>query len=598
MTESMENSKSPRERAGVPPNTSEPIWDRSLFTAMHWLHWLIILLSLVLTFTAWRVSLQQINDKAAVTFERETSKITELVLERLQRYEDALWAGVTHINSSGGNVDFTHWRDYANGIGIERKYPGTNGIGVIHFVTPSKLEDYLQKQRELRPNYSIHPQHDKNEYWPISYIIPETGNEEAVGLDMAHEKNRYAAALLARDTGRAQITGPITLVQDEQHTPGFLFFAPFYGSHEVPSELHERRSKIVGLVYSPFVVRNLVDGVLSQKFRNISFSIHDAGTEIFTENSNEESGYDPSPLFESAAALNLYGREWIFNFRSNREFRSDLGSAQPTTILIGGIVVDLLIVLLFILISKNSRRNEQHAAALLQAQKRIEQANEELSHFNYRTSHDLVAPLKTIRGYVNLAQFELKENNVEEAANCLDSIKKQALRLEKLVEDLLNLCRIDHQDAPPEPIAPQEIFENTRSTLQSLWQEKDVTLQIENELETTFKSQSVRIRQILENLVSNAIKYSDPDKPERWVKVRFRRAKANWVRIEVEDNGIGIPGENRDKVFEMFYRAGNNSEHGSGLGNYLVKKHVAFLNGNIDYRTSPQGTVFMVDLPT
>ena len=63
---------------------------------------------------------------------------------------------------------------------------------------------------------------------PITYIEPVSTNAKAVGLDMAHEANRYAAAKQARDSGVARITGPIVLVQDEQHTPGFLFYAPFY----------------------------------------------------------------------------------------------------------------------------------------------------------------------------------------------------------------------------------------------------------------------------------------------------------------------------------------------------------------------------------
>ncbi len=564
---------------------------------MHWLHWFIIFLSLVLTLTAWKIASNQIQEKAAISYERETSKIIELVLERMQRYEDALWAGATHINTTGGDIDFENWKDYAHSIGIEKKSPGINGLGVIHYLTSESLPMYLGEQRATRPDYAIHPSHEKDEFWPISYIIPVEGNRQAVGLDMAHESNRYTAAKLARDTGTAQITGPITLVQDEQHTPGFLFFAPFYGTLEIPPTPQSRQDKFIGLVYAPFVVRNLMDGVLSRDLRDITFSIHDANKEIFNENAINENQYDPSPLFQSSTTIQLYGREWTFRFRSGKEFRRDLSSDQPTTILIGGVTVDLLLLLLFVLISRNSRRNAQNAQKLLEAQKKIEQANEELTHFNYRTSHDLVAPLKTIRGYVDLARYEVEDQNMENVADCLNRITKQAERLERLVEDLLNLCRIENQNVPPEPIDPSEIFEIVTSTLQSLWQEKDVTVTLENELDLPFQSEAVRIRQILENLVSNSIKYSNPRQPERWVKVTFRSVNKDWIRIEVADNGIGIPAETREKVYEMFYRAGNNSEFGSGLGNYLVKKHVSCLNGKIDYRSSSEGTTFTVDIP-
>ena len=66
-----------------------------------------------------------------------------------------------------------------------------------------------------------------DDHWPITLIEPVAINASAVGLDMAHETNRYTAARKARDTGTSQITGPIVLVQDSARTPGFLFFVPF-----------------------------------------------------------------------------------------------------------------------------------------------------------------------------------------------------------------------------------------------------------------------------------------------------------------------------------------------------------------------------------
>ncbi|WP_309027594.1 CHASE domain-containing sensor histidine kinase [Pelagicoccus enzymogenes] len=578
-------------------DVGKAILSGSAFSTMHRLHWLIIFLSLVVTIAAWRITSSQIQEKAANTYERETSKILDLVLERMQRYEDALWAGAIHINAIGGDIQYRDWKRYAEAVSIERKYPGINGIGVVHYVAPDRLHSYLTAQRVDRPSYRIHPDHDKQGFWPISYIIPEKGNEKAVGLDMAHESNRYAAAQLARDTGEARITGPITLVQDEQHTPGFLFFVPFYRSSTAPLNVEERRETFVGLIYAPFVVNNLVDGVLSRELRSITFSISDGSEEIFNEDAIAEHEFDNDPLFQSSSEIELYGRTWTFRFRSSKEFRRDLSSDQPMTILIGGILVDLLLLMLFVLISRNNRRNAHNAQMLLQAQKKVERANEELSHFNYRTSHDLVAPLKTIRGYVDLAKYQIEDKDIEGISDCLSRIGKQASRLEKLVEDLLNLCRIENQDSPPEAIDPHEIFDFVSSTLQSLWEEKGVQVTFENHLQAPFYAESVRVRQIMENLVSNGIKYSDPQKSERWVKVSFTPVREGWIRLEVADNGIGIPDESRDKVYEMFYRAGNNSEFGSGLGNYLVKKHVSSLNGTIDYRSSPQGTTFHVDIP-
>ena len=126
----------------------------------------------------------------------------------MQKYEDALWAGVGVVQAYGGDIFYENWRTYAETLHLEEKYPGINGIGIIHRVTPQALPAYLMEQRHVRPDFRIHPAHGESELLPITYIEPEAPNAKAIGLDIAHEANRYGAALKARDTGLAQITGP------------------------------------------------------------------------------------------------------------------------------------------------------------------------------------------------------------------------------------------------------------------------------------------------------------------------------------------------------------------------------------------------------
>ena len=189
---------------------------------LHWFHWLVIALSLVLTFGAWYFAQSQVDEKVEAQFQREAAQSVELISERMQKYEDALWGGVGAIQAQGGDINHTDWLTFSETLSLVVKYPGINGIGVIHSVQPEQLPGYLEEQRRLRPDYAIHPAHGESEYLPITYIEPVATNQKAVGLDMAHEANRYNAAKKARDTGTAQITGPITLVQDAQKTPGFV----------------------------------------------------------------------------------------------------------------------------------------------------------------------------------------------------------------------------------------------------------------------------------------------------------------------------------------------------------------------------------------
>jgi CHASE1-domain containing sensor protein len=178
--------------------------------SLHWYHWLVVVLSIFLTVFAWYFSKKQVDEKSRIQFLRESDHVVELISERMKKYEDGLWGGVAAIQAKGGDISHQAWRIFAENLRIDTKYPGINGIGVIHYVPRGKLNSYLEKQRQDRPDYKVHPEHNGNELFPITHIEPVNINAKAVGLDMAHEVNRYTAAKKARDTGLAQITGPIT----------------------------------------------------------------------------------------------------------------------------------------------------------------------------------------------------------------------------------------------------------------------------------------------------------------------------------------------------------------------------------------------------
>ncbi len=332
---------------------------------IHWFHWCIVGLSLCLTLFAWYYSNEQLNARVQAQFDREADQAVELVLERMQKYEDALWAGVAYVETVDGDVAFEQWRDYAQSIQIEHKYPGTNGMGVVHAIPEADLENYLKRQQQGRPNYGVHPPHEQGEYLPISYIIPVKGNEQAVGLDMAHENNRYTAALKCRDSGDAQVTGPITLVQDAAKTPGFLFYAPIYhsGDGDVNS-VQDRRDRFHGMVYAPVVVRKLMAGTLRKESRHVGIAILDGDQVLYDEHVESEEDFDPNPLFKKTVDVPLYGRVWHFDIWSAKSFRAAASSKQPLTILLGGLTIDVMLIALFYLISRASRRALNYADAM------------------------------------------------------------------------------------------------------------------------------------------------------------------------------------------------------------------------------------------
>lgn len=287
---------------------------REITQQMSKLYWLRVVLSLMLTLAAWQISAQIAGAASQDQFDHRVQQLNELIMDRMGKYEFALISGVGTIRTANNSIGLQQWQQFSEALALEERLPGISGIGVINRVKPQQVKAYLAKQRKQRPDFAIYPPHDRRDLWPITYLEPFDGNEMALGLDMAHEDNRYNAALRAMRSGDTQITGPIILVQDKQQNPSFLFFRPFYVIGAELSSEAERDASFLGLVYMPFIVSRLMDGTLANTNRRLQFSIHDKDTLMYSELDNAgDDNYDPTPMFTAFYELEIYGRQWQFN---------------------------------------------------------------------------------------------------------------------------------------------------------------------------------------------------------------------------------------------------------------------------------------------
>lgn len=558
--------------------------------SLHWFHWLIIVLSLLLTLFAWQFSQQQVDEKIKNQFDRESQQVVELVLERIQLYGEALWAGVATLQMDGYQYDYKTWNSYVSNLNLLKKYPGINGIGVIHQVKPEKLNAFLAKQRKLRPSYQIYPPHKKKYYLPITYITPLKGNEKAVGLDMAHEKNRHEAALKAKDTGNAQITGPIVLVQDQEKTPGFLFYAPFYRNGPYPSK-QLRDKHFIGLVYAPFIVKKLMNGVLSKKNRHISIKISDGSDVLYNELLKSNSKFDPNPSFTTSEKISVYGRTWIFTLASDKAFVAATANNQPLTILFSGLFIDILLLLLFVTITKSRQRALVYADGVTEELQRkaavLKKSNQELNKFAYITSHDLRAPLRAID---NLAQWIIEddaENLSDESKKRLQMLQSRIKRMNGLINGILAYSRAGNLQTDIDEIDLNVLL---LEIIDGIGNPDNVTLRIPEPL-PTIKTNMTVIGQVFSNLITNAIKHSDKEKIE--IELSYKKTM-NGYQFSVSDNGPGIAEEYHEKIFDLFQTLKPKDEvDSSGVGLALIKKSVEAADGSVYVSSSPdQGCVF------
>ncbi len=569
-------------------------------------HVFVVCLSLSLTIGVWQYTRFQEDRRVGLRFEAARDQALAIISDRMTKYEDGLWAGVAAVESHGGDISYQDWHVFAEHLRIDTRYPGINGIGVIHFESDATLPDYLANQRIDRPEFRVFPEHANGEYMPITFIEPERINAAAVGLDVAHETNRRTAAMASRDTGTAQITGPIVLVQDAGKTPGFLFYAPFYEGG-LPEGVEARRDAALGLVYAPFVVHKLMEGLLARELRNIKFSISDGGELIYDEHADEDPLIDPDPMFSEKVALELYGRTWTLDMRTDLAFRADNTSSKPTIILLAGLMIEMLIIALLFLMARANRRATEYAdrvtVALREEKERLVSANgdlssmnEELERFAYVASHDLRTPIRGINGLTEMIQEDLedyltsKNANPEVAVN-LDRIRSRVRRMENLTKDIMQYSSISTSDQA-ETLRMDELvtglafdFNVSQHQIVQVGGSEEVCVD-----QTNFQS-------VVGNLVGNAIKYHDaPDRMRIEVRVE---TVGDRLHVSVSDNGPGIDPKFHAKVFEVFQTLGADSNSDStGIGLAIVRKAVERHGGKVSLVSSlNEGATFSFDWP-
>lgn len=328
--------------------------------ASRWLHMIIIIGSFLFTILSWHVSKLQIEEKVQNEFDREWSTLVQLVSDRMKNYEELLWSGVAAIESHDNKIDRSTWNSYAGRQALEKRFPGALGIGVIYEVERGNLPAFLAEQHALEPDFRIHPSVDLDTLYPITFIEPEASNKQAIGLDMTHEATRYEAILTARETGNATMTGPIQLVQGELGSPGFLFFAPFYEN----GVSDQSEKKLIGLVYSPLVFKNLILGTLGQDQRRVNFRLTDTNQVLFDEIEGQEDP-DVEAMFVENKILSFYGREWAFEFHSTKELEKLLVSNLPAYILFGGLAFEIFYIAALWLLGKQRKNAVQLAQQIV-----------------------------------------------------------------------------------------------------------------------------------------------------------------------------------------------------------------------------------------
>jgi PAS domain S-box-containing protein len=235
---------------------------------------------------------------------------------------------------------------------------------------------------------------------------------------------------------------------------------------------------------------------------------------------------------------------------------------------------------------------ENRAAELRRSNKELVKTNSELDHFVYSVSHDLRSPLTSILGLISLMEEESREPDTLEQVKM---IRSSINRLDGFIKNILSYSQNNRTGLETVKIPVKKTIHEIVDSVSNIKDAEGISFQVNIDEKHPFYSDWQRLNTILENLITNAIKYHTEEVSGRYIKITGTTDNEE-LKLSISDNGIGIDPEFHDKIFDMFYRLSGTTP-GSGFGLYIVKETLEKLHGTIEVQSEKGvGTTFIITL--
>jgi PAS domain S-box-containing protein len=223
----------------------------------------------------------------------------------------------------------------------------------------------------------------------------------------------------------------------------------------------------------------------------------------------------------------------------------------------------------------------------------LEKANAELDRFVYSVSHDLKSPLSSVLGLMSIADMS---NDIGEVQGCLVMMRERINALNNFIEEVIDYSRNTRTEPEMKEISVRALVEKILENLKYMDKMQDIRVQLDIDPDLTLLTDPGRVKIVLNNLIGNAVKYHHTRQEDPWIKIEASLLD-DQAEISVSDNGQGIDGPLKDRIFDMFFRAHEGSQ-GSGLGLYIAREMILKLNGKISVESEKnKGSVFRITLP-
>ncbi|KQQ87749.1 CHASE domain-containing protein [Massilia sp. Leaf139] len=329
---------------------------------------LVFLIALLITWGAWNGARRDAAADLAAQFDYRSRDLVNTTVRRMAVYEQVL-RGTRGFMRGSTDIDRRDFAEYFRVQNLQEHFPGIQALGIASIIPPGRLAAHEAAMRAQGfGSYEVHPQPSGSIVTTITHIEPFTGsNLRAFGFDMYSEPVRRAAMEAARDSGAAALSGKVVLVQEGRDAqPGFLMYVPVYRKGAPVASVDERRAAIVGWVYAPFRMADLMRGLGGAHAADLQVTVYDgarADPDALLFRSQDAAAWR-RPLLRLTLPATISGRPWLLDIASSPSFEARLDTRRPQVIANTGIGLGFLLALVVWLLASERRRAVRLAKAM------------------------------------------------------------------------------------------------------------------------------------------------------------------------------------------------------------------------------------------